>query len=297
MQNQQNKTAFEALLDLRCEIDEIDEKLISLLIQRMSVIEKVGVLKKSNQEKFFIRANREADMIKTLVKKSGDILPKSTVINIWRKIITTANMHEQPLQIAICNPQNIAAFNYLTKDYYSELVPLLNFDSANNTILTLEKNEAQIAIFALPKLDDEEKKEDVKETWWISLANNKKGLKIFAKIPFFEFDDAKKNNDQIKLVAVAAKEPEKSSSDSSFLYVEAAKEISKNQILSALKEQNLSAKILKIARLRQIEGMIFYFIELDGFYLEEDQPIKNFNKSKIKPYAKILGHCATPIKV
>lgn len=297
MQNQQNKTGFEALLDLRCEIDKIDEKLISLLIQRMSVIEKVGVLKKSNQEKFFIRANREADMIKNLVEKSGDILPKSTIISIWRKIITTANMNEQPLKIAICNPQNIAAFKYLTKDYYSELVPLLNFDSANNTILTLEKNEAQIAIFALPKSDDEEKKEDINETWWISLANNKKGLKIFAKIPFFEFDDAKKNNEQIKLVAVAAKEPEKSSSDNSFLYVEAAKEISKNQILSALKEQNLSAKILKIARLRQVEGIIFYFIELDGFYLEEDLPIKNFNKSKIKPYAKILGHYATPIKI
>lgn len=297
MQNQQNKNSHEALLELRHEIDEIDEKIISLLAQRMSVIGRVGVLKRSNQEKFFIRSNREADMIKNLIRKSDNILPKSIIISIWRKIITTANMCEQPLQIAVHNPQNAAALNYLIKEYYNDSVPLHNFDSANNIILALEKNEAQIAIFALPKFNDEEKKSDLQETWWIALANNRNGLKVFAKLPFFEFDDAKKNNEQIKLVALAIKEPEKSSSDNSLLYVEAVKEISKNQILSALKEQNLAAKILKIVQLKQVEGIVFYLVEIDGFYLEADEPIKNFSKSKIKPYVKILGHYATSIKI
>ncbi len=325
-----NKTCEPALLAFRQQIDEIDEKIISLLVQRMTVIAKVGELKKNNQEKFFIRANREADMIKNLVKKSGELLPKSTIINIWRKIITTANMHEQPLQIAIHNPLKNSAYNYLVKEYYSDLVPLHDLDSANNVILALEKNQAQIAIFVLPKINDEEKKEDLKETWWISLANNRSGLKIFAKLPFFEFSDAKKNpvcpidirdgdprkagrdscrdavsrrdkgqknNDQIELVAVAAKNSEKSSEDNSFLYVEVAKEISKTQILSALKEQNLSAEVLKSVVLRQVEGIVFYLIELYGFYEESDEAIKNFSKSKIKPYVKILGHYALPIKI
>jgi chorismate mutase len=297
MENQSNKTPEAPLLALREEIDQIDNQIISLLMQRMNVITRVGELKKNNQEKFFIRSNREADMIKDLVKKSGNILPKTTIISIWRKIITTANIHEQPLAIAIHNPKNIPDYDYLVKEYYNELVPLQNFDSATNVVAEIEKGEAQIGIFALPHEIGEEKKEDPKENWWISLANNRLGLKVFAKIPFYEIVDQKKDLDKIELVAVAAKEPEKSSDDRSLIYLEVAKEISKTQILSVLKELSLVGRILKSVKLAQVEGIMFHLIELDGFYLESDLAIKNFSKSKAKPYIKILGHYAVPINI
>jgi len=297
MENQSNKTPEAPLLVLREEIDQIDNQIISLLMQRMNVITRVGELKKNNQEKFFIRSNREADMIKDLVKKSGNILPKTTIISIWRKIITTANMDEQPLAIAIHNPKNIPDYDYLVKEYYNELVPLHNFDSATNVVAEIEKGEVQIGIFALPHEIGEEKKEDPKENWWISLANNRSDLKIFAKIPFYEIAEQKKDLDKIELVAVAAKEPEKSSDDRSLIYLEVAKEISKTQILSVLKELSLVGRILKSVKLAQVEGIMFHLIELDGFYLENDLVIKNFSKSKAKPYIKILGHYAVPINI
>jgi hypothetical protein len=297
MENQSNKTPEAPLLALREEINQIDNQIISLLMQRMNIITRVGELKKNNQEKFFIRSNREADMIKDLVKKSGNILPKTTIISIWRKIITTANIHEQPLAIAIHNPKNIPDYDYLVKEYYNELVPLQNFDSATNVVAEIEKDEAQIGIFALPHEIGEEKKEDPKENWWISLANNRLGLKVFAKIPFYEIVDQKKDLDKIELVAVAAKEPEKSSDDRSLIYLEVAKEISKTQILSVLKELSLIGRILKSVKLAQVEGIMFHLIELDGFYLESDLAIKNFSKSKAKPYIKVLGHYAVPINI
>jgi chorismate mutase len=297
MQNHKNNSAENSLGQLRQKIDEIDEKIISLLEQRMGVISQVGELKRNNNEKFFIRSNREADMIKDLVKKCGDIVPKATIISIWRKIIAMANLHEQNLEIAIYNPKNLADYKYLVREYYDNLVLLHNFDSSNSVILALEKNQAQIAVFALPQVNEEEKKSDIQEAWWIALANNKSGLKVFAKLPFFEFADEKKDNGKFELVAVAAKEPEKSSQDNSLLCVEVTKEISKNQILAALKAQNLSAKILKIVTLSQVEGVNFLLIELDGFWLESDEAIKNFTKSAFKPYAKILGHFALPIKI
>ena len=51
-QNQGNKE----LAKLRVQIDQIDDKLISLLNERMEVVTKVGELKTSNGEKFFIRS-------------------------------------------------------------------------------------------------------------------------------------------------------------------------------------------------------------------------------------------------
>jgi chorismate mutase len=187
-QNQHNKTCEPALLALREDIDKIDDQIISLLQARMEIVSKVGEFKKVNQEKFFIRSNREADMIKDLVAKSRGSLSAITVISIWRKIITAANMHEQPLAIAICNPQKLPDYAYLVKSYYNDLVPICDFDNAKNTILELEKGEAQIAIFADPQFDNNQKSEN----WWIDLAKKCDDLQVFAKIPFVEFLDKKK---------------------------------------------------------------------------------------------------------
>jgi chorismate mutase len=312
----ENKTYEAALMELRQEIDEIDNQIISLFAHRMRVVSKVGELKKNSQEKFFIRSNREADMLKKLVKKSGDILPKSTIISIWRKIITAANMHEQPLRLAIHNPKNLPDYGYLLREYYDHSVPQQIFQSAAATIASLEKNEAQIGIFALPQSDDE-------ENWWIDLAKSHPGLKVFAKIPFFEFPFVRQANgigfparqgatrvafpcsegtedfefsgekNQIQLLAVAAKNAEKSSEDCSLLSLEISQKIPASEILQALAREGLEARILKSVD----KEVNFVLVELKGFYLDWDVAIQNFCESKIGVRARILGHFATPIKI
>ena len=179
------------LKDLRKGIDAIDKQLISLLKQRMKVVKKVGALKKKNGEKFFIRSAREADMIKNLLKKSGKNLPKSLVVNLWRKLITAANMYEQPLRIASSNSKQ----ENLLREYYDSEVPITYFKKAKDVIFALENGEALIGIFALPPYHEEE--------WWKILPEH---LRVFAHIPFAE-------KSEIKLVAIAAKEPEKSKDD------------------------------------------------------------------------------------
>ena len=293
-ENQQNKK----LALFREQIDEIDLKILNLLKDRMAVIKDVGELKKSYNEKFYIRSNREADMIKNLVNLAEDKFPKSSIINIWRKIITTANMNEQALRIAIHNPRNITDYTYLVREYYNNDVPIINYDSANSVVAELENQQAQIGIFALPdSIDDFDKKEDTKENWWISLANNRIGLKIFAKIPFVEFAQKDKNSNSIQLVAVAIKEAEKSSCDKSLITIETSKEISKSAILSALKEVGLEGKILKSTQVMQFDGIKFHLIEIEGFYLENDAVFKKLSQSKIKPFIKVLGHFAQTILI
>ena len=299
MENQQNKTSESALLALRDEIDVVDNKIIELLGNRMQIINRVGELKKNSNEKFFIRSSREADMIKDLIKKSNSAFPKTAIVSIWRKIIAAANMCEQKLKIVIHNPKNISDYFYLVREYYCDSAPIISHDSTTNIVAEIEKGEAQIGIFALPQLsrDESDKKENANENWWISLANNKSGIKVFAKIPFVESENEQDDiNDEISLVAVAIKPAEKSSEDNSLLYVEVKKEISRSQILSALVEQGLIAKILKTVKLPQIDDVVFYLVELGGFHADEDVAIKNFSKSKIKPYAKLLGSYAVPVK-
>ena len=207
-------------------------------------------------------------------------------------------MNEQALRIAIHNPKNISDYVYLTREYYNNDVPIINYDSSTSVVSDLENNNAQIGIFALPNSnDDGDKKEDTNDNWWISLANNRIGLKIFAKIPFVEFEQKEKNFNSIQLVATAIKEPEKSNSDNTLITIETSKETSKSSILSALQEVGFEGKILKSAQIIQFDGIKFHLIELNGFYLENDEIIKKFSQTKIKPFVKVLGHFAQTILI
>lgn len=278
MQNQENKEFNDKLLACREEIDAVDNKILNLLAERLKIVEKVRAIKENNGEKFFIKSSREADMIKNLLKKAPTQMPKSAIISIWRKIITSSNMMEQPLKIAVFNPKKNNDYENAVQDYYADFVPVIHHDSVNNVVLELEKNNVQIAVFALPCEKDEQ------NNWWINLANNKSGIKIFAKIPFL-----KPSKDCLELVTLAIKKPEKSSEDETLIYIEADKEISKSQILSALKENKIDGKILKSTNTKQIENITFHLIEAQGYFDEESLEIKNLSKSKLKLFVKLLG--------
>jgi hypothetical protein len=47
----------------------------------------------------------------------------------------------------------------------------------------------------------------------------------------------------------------------------------------------------------QFDGIKFHLIELQGFYLENDEILKKFSQTKIKPYVKVLGHFAQTILI
>lgn len=155
----------------------------------MKVVKKVGALKKKNGEKFFIRSSRESDMIKNLIKKAGKDLPKSLVVDVWRKLITAANMYEQPLTIATTNPE----YESLIREYYSSDAPVKFFKKSSEVISALKSGKALIGIFAL---------NDSKE-WCEKLPEN---FRVFAQIPFMK-------KSKIRLVAVAEKVAEKSKDD------------------------------------------------------------------------------------
>ncbi len=293
-------TENEEILTIRKDIDNLDNSLLELLQKRMNLIAKVAKIKSSNNDKFFIRSAREADMIKNLTNNLPNSLPKSTIVNIWRRIITTANMYEQPIKIGIHNPKNLFEYEYVVRSYYGDIIPIINFDSTNSVVAALEKGEVQIGIFALPtkSFEDGENISDrnLKENWWASLANNKLGIKIFAKLPFTENEDSKQNHLQ-PLVAVAIKPAEQSQEDKTLLYVEIDSEINEAKLSQELQQSGLSAKIIRFIRLSKIDHVTFCLVEVNGFIDESSSQLQQFHKSPIKPYSKVLGHYPTTILI
>ncbi len=294
--DQLNKNYETALSQCRSEIDAIDSEILELFAKRMKIVAKVRQIKLEAGETFFIKSSREADMIKDLVAKADPILPRSMIAIIWRKLITSSNMLEQPLAIALHNPQKLSDYNYLLREYYADFVPITNHDSVNNVVLDIEKNNAQIAVFALPNHNAKSNFDNLSEDWWINLANNKAGLKVFAKIPLIDSTISNKApEDLIELVALAIKKPEKSRDDNSLLCVELANSVAKSQFATELAACEIEAKILKSVKLKQVDDVTFHLVEARGFIDENNPNLQKFTKSKIKPFVKILGVYPTSV--
>ncbi len=279
MQNQENSQYKKDLGSCRKEIDEIDDKIINLLNQRINIVSKVKKIKEDNQDDFFIKSAREADMIKDLVKKSDKKIHKSIIANIWRKIITSSNMYEQPLTVALYSPNDNMSYQYLLRQYYADYIPINNCSNAQKVFSQLENNQAQIGALKVPNHNDEQ------ENWWLNLANSSSSVKIFAKTPFFY------QNNQEKLFILAKKEQEKSSSDTTIICLETKSDISFDRIENNIKECNLNYNLLKRATSDSIIDAKFYLIELDGFYEDGDEKLKELSQKSSKPFIKTLGCC------
>ncbi|MFT5703650.1 MAG: chorismate mutase [Rickettsiales bacterium] len=260
-----NNSKQEPLLQLRSKIDEIDDKLINLLGQRIELVKEVGEYKKSINESFFVKSAREADMIKNLLLKANKSIPKSTIVNIWRKLIASANALEQDLKIAIFNPSNIADYQYLVREYYGDFIAFTQGADSSQILSDIENNHAQIAVFAV------ENDSINQNIWWQYLAKNHCKIKIFARIPFI-------GSSPYQLFVAAIKAPEKSQNDQTLAVV--------SDFDAAQLTSNKSA--LKCRIMQSKAG--FSLIEIDGFFQEGDEKIAILN-------AKIIGHFAHPISL
>lgn len=290
MENQQNNIA-PTLLEYRSEIDRIDQKIIDLLNQRMNVVAKVGKYKEAIKDRLFIRSAREADMIKNLLKKADSSIPRSAIVAIWRKIIASANILEQDIKIAVQNPQRSPLYDHFIKEYYGDFIEVTDYASSTKIISEIENNSIQLGCFSTI---NESLNNDDLDHWWINIANNKKDLKVFAKIPFIEYEKDR-NMIHDSLMVVAIKEPEQSTSDKTLLTIELEGESSQYGLQKALIDAGLDAKIIKNVKVKLIPNITFYLVEVDGFFLADDDKFKELAAAKIKPHIKVIGHYPTPI--
>ena len=91
--------------ELRGRLDEIDDKIVRLLIERMSISEEVGKVKsreKGRQD--FSEPAREAEVIRRLQRLAGDDLPEAFVDRLYREIMSESMRRQRPLRVSYLGP-------------------------------------------------------------------------------------------------------------------------------------------------------------------------------------------------
>lgn len=189
----ENKTEKQ-LQEIRNQLDLIDQEILALLQQRLSVIQPVGEIKKKNNSALFYPIRESQMMIKLKNIYQGNY-PDVTVYKIWREIIgTTLNVESKKLYghnffVATLNNHG----NILTaQEHWGSSVDIIGYDDIESILLELKNKKIEVAM--LPYID---------ENWWqdFSLYND---LSVYEILPIID------NKHAVKQLMVCLKLPETS---------------------------------------------------------------------------------------
>lgn len=168
------ETREKGLADVRAKIDEIDEAMHRLLIDRGTLIDELIALKRSSTTSAF-RPDREAEMMRRLVARHEGALPITTVEHLWREIITTFTAIQAPFELVVAG-KGRPGLRDLARFYFGFSVPI----SATETVaeaLTRIGTGRDLALVPIERAP--------KEAWWRGL-EGEGGPKILSRLPFVE---------------------------------------------------------------------------------------------------------------
>ncbi len=241
------------LARLRARIDEIDDRLLDLLVARLDTVAQIAALKGDREEnRLALRPAREAAVLRRLVARAEGRFPRDTLVRMWRELFAAATRLQTPFSLALCSgPEDL---RLVARDHFGAVTPVIDATSPAHALRLLDEGRAQLALLPLPGPEDR---------WWIDLAAAEpERFRVLARLPF------------VRLAGVAAESGallvgdlplQASGEDRSLLVLEAQEGLSRSRLQTQLKEPGLDPIWLAVAYERE-RGSTVHLIEIAGFH-------------------------------
>src|SRR6059036_2319480 len=98
------------LEQLRRRIDEIDDRLQDLLIERIEIVSRVAAHKREANGVAAHQPAREAEIIRRLVARNHGALPRATLVRMWRELLAATVRLQSAVQVAVYAPPEAQGF-------------------------------------------------------------------------------------------------------------------------------------------------------------------------------------------
>src|SRR5207237_3305309 len=102
---------------LRRRIDEIDDQLQDLLIERLEIVAGVAAHKRGTGAIAAHQPAREAEIIRRLVRRKGGF-PAATLIRMWRELLAATVRLQSSFAVAVYAPPQALGYWDLARDHY-----------------------------------------------------------------------------------------------------------------------------------------------------------------------------------
>src|SRR6202023_2677308 len=151
------------LKGLRRRLDEIDDKLQDLLIDRAQIVSLVAASKRDGNQPAFQPA-REAEIIRRLVGRHRGPFPVATLIRMWREMLAATVRLQSPFSVAVFAPTEAQGFWDLARDHYGSNTPMSAYRSTGQVIRAVSEGQAAIGVLPMPQQGEA-------DPWWRQLVS------------------------------------------------------------------------------------------------------------------------------
>jgi chorismate mutase len=268
------------LAALRGELDQLDDALHDLLMQRARVVEQVA---RSGKPSAY-RPGREASIIRRLLRRHTGALPPQTLVRVWRELLAGTTAMQGPFSVAVFEPDGGAAFTQTAREHFGVLTPLHVHRSAAQTMAEVSRRTASVAVLPLPS------DTDASPAWWTALLPQE-GTRtcVIGRLPFWA--PRPPGTPTAEALVVAATEPDPSGHDRSLLGLELDPDVSRARLGSALAAAGIAARAT-IVRRDPGARVAHALVELDGFLTDADPRLARLGALLRRPV--VLGAYAIP---
>ena len=126
---------------LRRRIDEIDDRLQDLLIERMEIVSRVADSKQRSGGVAPHQPAREAEILRRLVARNNGALPAASLVRIWRELLAATTRMQGAFTVAVYAPPAAPGFWDIARDHYGSHTPMLTFGSATQVIRAVAEGQ------------------------------------------------------------------------------------------------------------------------------------------------------------
>jgi len=242
------------LEQLRRRIDEIDDRLQDLLIERIDIVSRVAARKRNDGGVAAHQPAREAEIVRRLISRNHGAVPPATLVRMWRELLAATVRLQGAVTIAVYAPPEAQGFWDIARDHYGSHTPMLAYRSVGQVIRAVTENQAAIGVLPMPEEEDP-------DPWWRHLlSTNDNAPHVIARLPFGARGNARSNGTDA--LAIGSGAEQETGHDRTLIATENAPDISRGRMFATLSALGLACTFM--ASCEQAEG-VNTLIEIDGF--------------------------------
>ena len=278
-----------AINKLRRSIDVIDDEMHDLLMRRIKIVEKIGVLKDSATGELYIRPEREAQILRRLVKRHKGRFPAAVVARIWRELLASTTRLQGPFSVAVNAPEKSVGYWDMARDHYGSATRMTLHRLANPVLNAVFSGSVTVGLLPMPAEGDA-------DPWWPRLIGAGDNLpRVIARVPFIENGNGR--FEDLCALAIARTMPGISGDDVSLYAVEATAGFSRASIQDAFVTAGLPTNAIAVWSESRSATSHFHLIEIAEYVRPDDARIAAVADSHGEHIIRIvdLGGYAVPI--
>ena len=157
---------------LRKQIDKIDLQILELLKKRSKIAINIGKEKKSNN---LFRPERQASILKKILKKNKNNIRTSHILSFWRSIFLSQIDIQGGIKLVISNTVSKSSIKTVY-DYFSHDIEIITISNISKALEKVYKEKNILMILPYPS-DNKDAK------WWVNKRLD--SLYAIAALPFF----------------------------------------------------------------------------------------------------------------